>query len=141
MMEFQIIDSDYTFDNGKPVVRLFGRDPDGRSVCCFVPDFEPYFYVQPASIEDSLKEIPEIKRTEIVRRYEPVGYQEHPEKMLKVIVGMPKDVRTIRDEVQEYVDRVYETDIMFKNRFMIDAGIFGMGWAKPDRKSPRTSRA
>ena len=129
-MEFQIIDSDYTFDNGKPVVRLFGRDQDGRSVCCFVPDFEPYFYVQPASIEDTLAEIPEIKRIETVSRYEPVGYQEHPEKMLKVVVGMPKDVRTIRDEVQECADRTYETDIMFKNRFMIDAGIFGMGWAQ-----------
>ncbi|MEA1870030.1 MAG: DNA-directed DNA polymerase [Euryarchaeota archaeon] len=129
-MEFQILDSDYIIDNGKPVVRLFGRDPDGRSVCCFVPDFEPYFYVQPVSIEDTLAEIPEIRRLETVSRYEPVGYQEHPEKMLKVVVGMPKDVRTIRDEVQEYADRTYETDIMFKNRFMIDAGIFGMGWAR-----------
>ncbi len=129
-MEFQIIDSDYIIDNGKPVVRLFGRDQDGRSVCCFVPDFEPYFYVQPASIEDTLAEIPEIKRLETVSRYEPVGYQEHPEKMLKVVVGMPKDVPTIRDEVQGYADRMYETDIMFKNRFMIDTGIFGMGWAQ-----------
>ncbi len=129
-MEFQILDSDYILDNGKPVVRLFGRDPDGRSVCCFVPDFEPYFYLRPASIKDSLMEIPEIKRIESVSRYEPVGYQEHPEKMLKVIVGVPKDVPTIRDEVQEYADQVYETDIMFKNRFMIDAGIFGMGWAR-----------
>ncbi|KAB3546215.1 MAG: DNA polymerase elongation subunit, partial [ANME-2 cluster archaeon] len=129
-MEFQIIDSDYIIDNGKPVVRLFGRDRDGRSVCCFVPDFEPYFYVQPASIEDSLMGIPEIKRLETVSRYEPVGYQGHPEKMLKVIVGMPKDVPTIRDEVRGYADRMYETDIMFKNRFMIDAGIFGMGWAQ-----------
>jgi len=129
-MEFQIIDSDYIIDNGKPVVRLFGRDQDGRSVCCFVPDFEPYFYVQPASIKDSLMGIPEIKRLETVSRYEPVGYQEHPEKMLKVIVGMPKDVPTIRDEVRGYADRMYETDIMFKNRFMIDAGIFGMGWVQ-----------
>ncbi|MEA1965685.1 MAG: DNA-directed DNA polymerase, partial [Euryarchaeota archaeon] len=129
-MEFQIIDSDYIIDNGKAVVRLFGRDLDGRSVCCFVPDFEPYFYVQPASIKDSLTGIPEIKRMETVSRYEPVGYQEHPEKMLKVVVGMPKDVPTIRDEVQAYADRVYETDIMFKNRFMIDTGIFGMGWAQ-----------
>ena len=129
-MEFQILDSDYILDNGKPVVRLFGRDRDGRSVCCFVPDFEPYFYAQPASARDSLMEIPEIKRIKVVSRYEPVGYQEHPEKMLKVIVGMPKDVPTIRDEVGEYADHVYETDIMFKNRFMIDAGIFGMGWAR-----------
>ena len=129
-IEFQILDSDYIVDNGKAVVRLFGRDLDGRSVCCFVPDFEPYFYVQPASIKDSLTGIPEIKRMETVSRYEPVGYQEHPEKMLKVVVGMPKDVPTIRDEVQGYADNVYEADILFKNRFMIDNNIFGMGWVR-----------
>ena len=131
-MKFQIIDADYILDNSKPVVRLFGRDPDGRSVCCFVPDFEPYFYAQPVSIEDSLKEISEIKRTEIVLRYEPIGYQEHPVKMLKVFTGKPKDVPAIRDEVRRYADRVYETDIMFRNRFMIDTGIFGMGWAQTE---------
>ncbi|MEA1943955.1 MAG: DNA-directed DNA polymerase [Euryarchaeota archaeon] len=131
-MKFQIIDADYILDNSKPVVRLFGRDPDGRSVCCFVPDFEPYFYVQPVSIDDSLREIPEIRRTEIVERYEPVGYQEHPAKMLKVFTGKPKDVPAIRDEVRRYADRVYETDIMFRNRFMIDTGIFGMGWAQTE---------
>ncbi|MCK4652531.1 MAG: DNA polymerase elongation subunit, partial [Methanosarcinales archaeon] len=132
-MEFQILDVDYTIDNGKPVVRLFGRDPDGQSVCCFVPDFEPYFHVQAASIEglrENLGDIPEIRRTEIVEKYEPIGYQEHPTKMLKVVVGKPKDVPTIRDEVKGYADQVYETDIMFNNRFMIDQGISGMGWVR-----------
>ncbi|HIE31324.1 MAG TPA: DNA polymerase elongation subunit, partial [Methanosarcinales archaeon] len=133
MMEFQIIDADYTLDDGKPVVRLFGRNPDGQSVCCFVPDFEPYFHVQAASIEgllEDIKEIPEIKRTEIVEKYEPIGYQEHPTTMVKVVVGKPKDVPAIRDEVKRRADRIYETDIMFKNRFMIDRGISGMGWVR-----------
>ncbi|MCK4811958.1 MAG: DNA polymerase elongation subunit, partial [Methanosarcinales archaeon] len=106
-MEFQILDVDYTIDNGKPVVRLFGRDPDGQSVCCFVPDFEPYFHVRAASIEgllENLRDIPEIRRTEIVEKYEPIGYQEHPTKMLKVVVGKPKDVPAIRDEVKGYAD-------------------------------------
>ena len=133
VMEFQILDVDYTIDNGKPVVRLFGRDLNGQSVCCFVPDFEPYFHVQAASIEgllENLRDIPEIRRTEVVEKYEPIGYQEHPIKMLKVVVGKPKDVPTIRDEVKGYADRVYETDIMFNNRFMIDQGIYGMGWVR-----------
>ncbi len=141
VMEFQILDVDYTIDNGKPVVRLFGRDPDGQSVCCFVPDFEPYFHVRAASIEgllENLRDIPEIRRTEIVEKYEPIGYQEHPTKMLKVVVGKPKDVPAIRDEVKGYADQVYETDIMFKNRFMIDQGISGMGWVRThDRDSDR----
>jgi len=131
-MKFQLIDADYILDNGKPVVRLFGRDPNGKSVCCFVPGFEPYFYVQPATIEGVLRNIPEIAQIEPVDMYEPVGYQEHPAEMLKVVVFKPKDVPAIRDEVKNYADRIYETDIMFRNRFMIDSGIFGMGWVQTE---------
>ncbi|MFA4935779.1 MAG: hypothetical protein WC568_08090 [Candidatus Methanoperedens sp.] len=45
-MNFQILDADYTYSEGKPVVRLYGRDESGNSVCCSVPGFEPYFYAK-----------------------------------------------------------------------------------------------
>jgi len=140
VMEFQVIDADYILDGGKPVVRLFGRDPDGQSVCCFVPGAEPYFYVQPATIADTLKNIPEIKRIEVVKKYEPVGYQERPAEMLKVVVGKPSDVPAIRDEVRNYADMLYETDILFRNRFMIDSGIFGMGWVQADNEDLKSHK-
>jgi len=76
-MNFQILDADYTYRDGKPVVRLYGRDISGNSVCCSVPDFEPYFYVKaPPESADILKEQfkEHIKRIEVVRRFEPVGY-------------------------------------------------------------------
>ncbi|MEZ5335531.1 MAG: hypothetical protein R2741_09990 [Methanolobus sp.] len=44
-MDFQILDADYIGTQDGPVVRLFGRAEDGNSVCCFVPGFEPYFYI------------------------------------------------------------------------------------------------
>ncbi len=46
-MDFQILDADYeVINDSSPVIRLFGRGADGKSVCCFVPDFEPYFYLK-----------------------------------------------------------------------------------------------
>jgi len=44
-MNFQILDADYVTEGTVPVVRLFGRAEDGKSTCCYVPGFEPYFDV------------------------------------------------------------------------------------------------
>ncbi len=131
-MNFQILDADYTYSDGKPVVRLYGRDESGKSVCCSVPDFEPYFYGKaPAETANILKESfkENIKRIEIVRRFEPIGYFRNPVNMLKIILYDPKGVPVIRDDVRKMVDEIYETDILFRNRYMVDNGLGGMGWA------------
>ncbi len=134
-MNFQILDADYTYRDGKPVVRLYGRDESGNSVCCSVPDFEPYFYIKAEPdlagiLQKKFKE--HIKRIEPVSRYEPIGYFKNPTPMLKVILFDPKGVPIIRDEVRNMVDEVYETDILFRNRYMIDHALGGMGWAKAE---------
>lgn len=131
-MNFQILDADYTYSDGKPVVRLYGRDGSGNSVCCSVPDFEPYFYAKaPPESANILKERfkEHIKRIEVVRRFEPVGYFKSPVSMLKIILYDPKGVPAIRDDVKKIVDDIYETDILFRNRYMVDSGLGGMGWA------------
>ena len=43
-MEFQVLDVDYVLVNEKPVIRVFGKDAKGASVCGFFEDFLPYFY-------------------------------------------------------------------------------------------------
>lgn len=131
-MNFQILDADYTYSDNNPVVRLYGRDISGNSVCCSVPDFEPYFYVKaPPESADILKERckEHIKRIEIVNRFEPVGYFRNTIGMLKIILYDPKGVPAIRDDVKKMVDDIYETDILFRNRYMVDSGLGGMGWA------------
>ena len=131
-MNFQILDADYTYSDGKPVVRLYGRDVSGNSVCCSIPDFEPYFYVKaPPESADILKERfkDHIKRIEVVNRFEPVGYFKNTVGMLKIILYDPKGVPAIRDDVKKMVEDVYETDILFRNRYMVDSGLGGMGWA------------
>ncbi len=134
-MNFQILDADYTYRDGRPVVRLYGRDESGNSVCCSVPDFEPYFYAKAEPemagiLQEKFKE--HIKKIEPVLLYEPIGYFKNPVSMLKVILFDPKGVPVIRDEVRKIVGDVYETDILFRNRYMIDNGLGGMGWAKAE---------
>ncbi|MCZ7398719.1 MAG: hypothetical protein O8C62_03405 [Candidatus Methanoperedens sp.] len=134
-MNFQILDADYTYSDGKPVVRLYGRDESGNSVCCSAPGFEPYFYAKAppemsAILQEKFKE--HIKKIEPVNRFEPIGYYKNPVSMLKIILYDPKGVPVIRDEVRNIVDEVYETDILFRNRYMVDKGLGGMGWAKAE---------
>ncbi len=136
MLKFQVFDADYTYDDsGKPVLRFYGRDEGGSSVCCFVPNFEPYFYLKAnVDVRDGLvKEFEEIVRVEEVQRFPPVGYFRDPILMYRVVVSDPKDVPEIRDAVGEFGE-VFETDILFRNRFMVDHGIGGMGWVQVEEE-------
>jgi DNA polymerase I len=134
-MNFQILDADYTYSENKPVVRLYGRDDSGNSVCCMVPGFEPYFYAkaEPEMAVVLLEKFKEhIKRIEPVQRFEPVGYFKNKTSMLKIILFDPKSVPIIRDDVRNMVEAVYETDILFRNRYMVDTGLGGMSWANAE---------
>lgn len=133
-MIFQILDANYSYDSQRnPLVQLFGRTQDGKSASCRVAGFRPYFYV---GVEDGcLKSAAEGLRAlgqevEEIERFEPIGYQVRPKKMLKVTTHDPKEVRSLRERAKEVagVKAVYETDILFKNRFLIDQNLGGMSW-------------
>jgi len=146
-MDFQILDADYEIVDSSPVIRLFGRGTDGKSVCCFVPDFEPYFYLKASGdlhavariIKDTFEQV---KKVEIVEKFEPVGYQKTKTEMLRITTGLPRDVPEIRGEVLKVQDvvkaegdwQVYESDILFRNRFLIDRDLGGMVWISADGK-------
>jgi DNA polymerase I len=135
-MIFQILDANYAYDSHRnPLVQLFGSTPEGKKVKCRVAGFRPYFY---AGLEDerldeatgSLKAMG--LEVEEVERFEPIGFQLVPRKMLKVITQDPKEVRSLRERVREIpgIKTVYETDILFRNRFLIDRDLGGMAWAE-----------
>ena len=135
-MIFQILDANYSYDSDRnPLVQLFGSTPEGKSVTCRVAGFRPYFY---AGVEDGcLKRAAEDLQAmglevEEVERFEPIGYQNSPKKMLKITAIDPKEVRSLRERVREVpgIKAVYETDILFKNRFLIDQALGGMGWVE-----------
>ena len=135
-MIFQILDANYTYDSQKrPLVQLFGETEDGKSVTCKVAGFRPYFYagVKEGALDEVTQDLIEMGlEVEQVDRFEPIGYQVVPTRMLKITTKDPKEVRSLRDRVRELpgVKAVYETDILFRNRFLIDRGLGGMGWAE-----------
>ncbi len=144
-MLFQILDANYTYGpDGFPVVQLFGPTEEGRSVVCRVSGFRPYFYagVEEERLEEAIDGIEAMNlQVEVVDRFEPIGYQARPTKMLRIVGRDPKDVRILRERVREMpgIKAVYESDILFKNRYLIDSGLGGMGWAEaPGEKADIT---
>ncbi|MDM7933800.1 MAG: 3'-5' exonuclease, partial [Methanothrix sp.] len=133
-MIFQILDANYTYDSSRePLVQLFGSTPEGGSVVCRVAGFRPYFYagLRESAVKDASERIREMGLdVEVVERFEPIGFQESRKRMLKITTRDPKEVRTLRERIKEIpgVLAVYETDILFKNRFLIDTGLGGMSW-------------
>ncbi|MDD4331352.1 MAG: DNA-directed DNA polymerase [Methanosarcinaceae archaeon] len=143
-MDFQVLDVDYKVLNNQPVIRLFGRGADGRSVCCLVPGFEPYFYLRAEGDLDTIGRLikdtfEQVKKVEIVKKFEPVGYQKAKKNMLKITTFLPRDVPLIRDEILKIhgVKEVYETDILFRNRFLVDRGFGGMDWVFAEDESEK----
>ncbi|MFH1420973.1 MAG: DNA-directed DNA polymerase [Candidatus Aenigmatarchaeota archaeon] len=129
---FQLIDCDYFTNANSPVVRIFGRTETGRSVCVLVNGFDPYFYVEgdTTKIVSAMTDDQRIKGLDIVERFSPLGYTDKKIKMVKVICFSPKSVRELREKYgsAEYVKKIYESDILFKYRFLVDAGLHGMDW-------------
>lgn len=133
-MLFQIIDVDYVFADNKPVVRIFCRTENGGSACLLYDKFSPYFYIKPKSNTERLNEIKEIKKIESVKKFLPFGYNDEKEDLLKITVFNPQDVPAIKDMLlkERIAQETFESDILFKYRFMVDFCITGMSWIDAD---------
>ena len=134
-MLFQILDANYVYDKtGNPVIQLFGCRESGKSVILRVSGFSPYFYAEAkeGSIDLAKSSISELGLlVEEVERFRPIGYQAEPSRMIRVITKDPKEVKVERERVLGLpgIRAVYESDILFRNRFLIDRGLGGMRWA------------
>lgn len=140
-ISFQIINIDYqVVDFRNPIIRVYGRADDGKSVCCLITDFEPYFYVELENKNNDIdieclknnlyRQYIQIKKIEKLYKYKPIGFQKNKILMLKIIVYLPKNVQEIRDEISKdkNIKNIYESDILFRNRFMVDNDINGFQW-------------
>jgi DNA polymerase, archaea type len=147
-LDFQLLDCDYVMLNNNPIVRLFGKTVDGKTVCAFYDKFKPYFYILPKA-EQTTKTIAELKEnfpndiisiTE-VDKFPSMGYHEHKSKMLKVTLHDPSRTPVVRDFIKDktYVEEVFEADILFKYRFMADFGINGMKWIRAKGTPTKTN--
>jgi len=131
---FQLLDCDYIQLNGSPVIRLFGKTKDGKTVCGFLKNYFPYFYVIPkGDLKENLKNFSQlIVKIEETEKFLPIGFQSKKTKLTKITVSDPSRVPEIRDWIKDrnLAEEIFEADILFKYRFMADFNIFGMRWYK-----------
>jgi len=119
------IDLSYeTRESGRATIKIFGKTNDGKRVCVFDRNFEPYFWVIAENfneIKDKLEEFDEVVRVDFHDR----KYLGRNVKALKVIVNGPADVVSLRQEVKDIdgVESVNEADINFVKRYLIDKKI------------------
>ena len=110
-MRLKVIDAQYRISDGKPIIYLLCRDENRKRRMIKVTGFEPYFYV-PAEAE--VPDHPAIVRVEETEKTTITG-----KKLKKIVVRVPKDVRSVRT----FFDESFEADILFGDRFLIDMGI------------------
>jgi len=136
-MQVQILDVGYvlSYDYG-PIVTVYGISENGERGVCRVAGFYPYFYVgtsNPGALISYLDALG--LKYDNVRRYLPIGYQTEKTDVIRITLDNPRLVRDVRADVMRLpgVNAIYEADIPFKNRFMIDNSLYGMGWLRvPD---------
>jgi DNA polymerase I len=130
-MKGLLLDADYETRDEKAVVRLFLKGEKENFVA--LDDFAPYFYVLPTTddVEALATEIrgaggDAVKGVEIVDK----RLFGKPVRVFRVVVGHPQDVPRIRDNIKNVpgVDDIYEHDILFARRYLIDRGIAPLAW-------------
>lgn len=138
---FFILDASYNYDRaGYPIIQLFGVDKDGKPVRRSIEGFRPYFYVTFNNGDDidnyNTLVGSGLRNVERCERFRPVGYQSVKSPAYRIVLKDPKNVRMARESVKEIngIDQVYEADILFRDRYLIDHDIGGCGWT--DGKSP-----
>src|SRR3989344_5755165 len=138
LVRFQLLDADYFLNDNKPVLRLFGRTREGQSVCLLYDKMKPYFYVRCtdarklAVIKDYMTEVEEVEK------FLAIGYSKEPIQLYKITIKNPKDTPKVKEKLLGVVEEVYEADILFKYRFMIDHGLYGMQWLEAECTPERT---
>jgi len=124
-----LLDSDYKTFNDKPYVRLILKNGTKKEV--FYKDFEPYIWAvcdereidsKIRVIEDITTEVQnkslKVKACTIEDRY----LYGNKVKAIKIIFNHPSDVPNLRKEIENVTD-IYEYDIPFARRFLIDKDI------------------
>jgi len=134
--KFVVLDVDYVYfeQEKKPIVRVFGKEESGKTVCALFKNYFPYFYVdsEDTKVLDGLN----ILKYEFCEKFLPIGYSEKKKKVLKVYLNNPADVPKVREKVKA---KTYEADILFRNRFMVDHGIKSMNTIRVVGKEIKTN--
>ena len=128
---FQLLDIDCP---NKNILRLFGITKRGNSVCCYVYDFFPYFYVNNYTQRDEqmfeeLEKRNIIKTLEKCEKYNIYGYRKNGEydNYLKITTFSTYQISIIKDKLSKQC-QTFESNVDYPIRFMTDANIPGCCW-------------
>jgi DNA polymerase, archaea type len=105
---------EYSWNPDGPVIHIFGRDVQGKSIKIDVTGFRPYFYV-PAEQAEAL---PASSHASLETGTKYLSIRGEPLRRLYTL--NPGDVRRERELFKHF-----EADIPFATRFMIDTGLTG----------------
>ena len=128
-----ILGADYITKDGKPIVRIFKKE-NGEFKIELDPHFQPYIYalLSEDSAIDEIKQIKGERHGKTVRILDAVKVEKKflkkPVKVWKLILEHPQDVPAIRNKIREHpaVLDIYEYDIPFAKRYLIDKGLIPM---------------
>lgn len=117
-MKAFVIYPTYRVLNNKAQVMLFGRLENGESFVT-INDFQPYFWIKRTDKDTAKKVLEDMKTENITIKDEPYKNFDD-EKMTKVILTIPKEVRELKKIFQDKNITCYEADLRFSYRFMFD---------------------
>ncbi|GAQ79793.1 DNA polymerase delta catalytic subunit [Klebsormidium nitens] len=152
------------------IIRMFGVNSQGNSVCVFVHGFEPYFYIplppgyNPDSRDIYLRDLDtalanadrqggrpgsNVLDIEVERKQSVLYYQRKRNRpFLKITLALPTMVATLRGLIERglmangvYLPTdTYESNVLFALRFMIDRSIVGCNWIELPAGAYRLNR-
>lgn len=129
-MKLSLCSTAYRINNGKPIITMFCRDFAGKRVVVEDYIFKPYFYIDEEGFEElgkydsgiiNLLRNKTIDSTKIIPKSKLVSID--GKQLRQIFTKIPTDVRRIR---QDFIDNditVYEADVLYHLRFLIDNNI------------------
>src|SRR2546422_8116082 len=113
-----ILHPTYRLEAGRPVVHLFGRLEDGRSFLVRDRRLSPYFFIRSVDAEAA--------RARGAGRQAPTSLMSmRGDEVARVEVDTPDQTPPLRDALQRAGLPVFEADVRFAMRYLIDRGIRG----------------
>lgn len=117
-------DIDYVTRNDKPIIRLFGINPEtNENVIAVDTTFNPYLYVLPYDFDICLEDLREMGLDDLeVETKIDIGTERE---FIKVTLTHPQEVPKLRDSIRDLpsVKQIREYDIPFYRRYLIDKQI------------------
>lgn len=116
--DIRIISTSYTTEEEEPVVEIYGKARDGRSVTVLVRGFRPYLYGVdvPKAMEDRLKEESETVSLDHV----PLLYRGRTVDALRITIKSPWKVSDFRNKLRNAGIESLASDIPYNHRFTYD---------------------